>query len=722
LFVPTHGYAGKQFLSFYHINYWNYTFQILNNLQSNNYITLSETPFFVTNYQIPFNYIKNMSVEDKINTLFNKQLFAKTIMSKGKIIDDNASKEIQNKYIENNIKIILKLLFPTYYPIKENHTDTYSELIERKLPKTSDFSSYFLPINSFINRFTKKNDANIDSSAKIDDSSFDKESSEFSYLNLGGKYYTILKVVYLNDFINNLKYNEITNEFFKITEWKSKKKDEIDWNILQLKNEIVELMNRLNYDLNLADNKCDIYKQLKIQYLTKSDIQRYASVSENYKIKNDNMETAVKYLNDQFFKNSRMPELNVINGRCDNAGNSLIKDIISDVEKTTISDENKNSLKFKINELHKLKNIKYNEDFTTTFDKFNNKCEEIKSFININIRDPAKNDLINEIHNYDNEIKLLFAILQSIKQKQDPKEYTDKIDAINNKIIRKKTLDDGEKDFFNKYKDKTNNEYDEYLEFLTIFNPIYTSNELSIKFTSVFNNTFSVISKLFSKLKLITNIKNIYFENNTNVLKETTDEIKKYFESNYKEYNDFIQIINKFVLPYRESNNEKLLNMISDYIKGNNNDFIVFLTDINKEEIEKHKDALHIIYDELHDSISNKPKYEIQIYVDLIEGRLTKNVLKSAGCYFKDNELVNSYYKGLYKNKYDNKYKFDGKLPVLKIDDLNSSVAGDEPVKTTSQPNAPPAQPGGKRTKKTKHVKKHKRKHSIRKITRKCGH
>jgi hypothetical protein len=706
-----------------------FTRSLLNNIQSNNYISLSETPFFITNYQIPFNYIKKMSVENKINTLFNKQLFAQTIMSKGKIIDNNATKEVQNKYIEENIKIILKLLFPTYYPIKENHTDTYSELIERKLPKISDFSSYLLPITSFINSFTKKKDANEEDPAKKEDSgkkedpakkedsSSDNESSEFSYLNIGGKYYTILKVVYLNDFINNLKYNEITNEFFKITEWKSKKNKEIDWNILKFKKEIVELMNKLNYDLKLADNKCDIYKQLKIQYLRREDINRYASISENYKIKNDNIETAVNYLNDQFFKDNPMSNLNA--NRCDNKTNTIINEIFAIIDRINISVEDRNILKFKINELHKLKNIKYEEDFNKMFEIFNTKFIEINTIINDKIvNNPNKNNLLNKINEYNHEIQLLFTILQSIKELKDTKENINKINVINNKIIRNKPLEEDEKTFLNGYEKKINNEYNDYLEFLTIFNPIYTSNELSIRFTSVFNNRFSVISNLFSKLKLITNIKNTYFENSTNAV--ISDETKKYFETNYKEYNDFIQIINKFVLPYRESNNEKLVNMISEYIKGNTKDFIGFLTDINNEKIENHKDTLHIIYDELHDSISNKPKYEIQLYVDLIEGKLTKNVLKTAGCYFKDNELVHSYYKQMYKNKYDNKYKFDGKLPVLKITDLNSTVSAVEPVNLPT--NASSGQTGGKRKKKMKSVKKHKRKYNIRKLTRKCGY
>jgi len=172
-------------------------------------------------------------------------------------------------------------------------------------------------------------------------------------------------------------------------------------------------------------------------------------------------------------------------------------------------------------------------------------------------------------------------------------------------------------------------------------------------------------------------------------------------------------------LPYRESNNEKLVNMISNYINGNTKEFIEFLTDINNEKIDNHKDTLHIIYDELHDSISNKPKYEVQIYIDLIEGKLTKNVLKIAGCYFKDNELVNSYYKRLYKNKYGNKYKFDGKLPVFKLKELTSSLSVVEPIKVPPI-NAPPLQMGGKHKKKTKHVKKYKKKCKLRKLTRKC--
>jgi hypothetical protein len=700
-----------------------FTRSLLKKIPLNNYISLSDTPFFVTNYQIPYNYIKNLPLDEKINILFNKELFAQTILKnqyeRSEVKDNEEISDKINENAENNIKILLKLLFPTYYPVKGNHTDTYSELIEQKLPNVSDFSSYLLPITSVINNMTKKRNKTESIEASVN-----QETTNFSYLTIAGKDYTILKVVYLNDFINNLKYKEILSNFFIFKKWKEKKNEEIEWEIIKQKNKIIELMNKLSYDLNIPQNKCDINNQLQKQFLTTNDLKNYRSVSENYKVKNDNIEILLKYLNETFFNDQSTIDLNnktfeeYINKICKNKNIMEINYIISISSELT----NNSDLKRKLNNLQKLTNIKNNTDLKTLSQTFDTNYNDIISTINdINNENQAnKIDLEPHLVTFKNEFEALIKKLELIKNDEIERKKEDiKINNIYDKQIRNKALNSEEKAGLGNYTKKIDSKYNEYLEFLNVVDSIYTSKEVSIQYTYAFNNTFSIISGLLKKLKLITKIKIIYFDDSTNILQETSDEIQNYFKENYKEYNEFIQIIKKFLIPYRESNNEELVKMISNYVNGNVKDLTEFLTDINNEKIQNHKSKLHVIYDEFHNLDEKKPKYEIQIYVDLMEGKLTKSILKNEGCHFKDNELVNSYYKTLYKNKYENKYEFNQKMPVLKIGDFNVLSTETRIPNKVNQPDGKSSvlKTGGQ--KKTKRIKFYKQKCKKRRATRK---
>jgi hypothetical protein len=53
---------------------------------------------------------------------------------------------------------------------------------------------------------------------------------------------------------------------------------------------------------------------------------------------------------------------------------------------------------------------------------------------------------------------------------------------------------------------------------------------------------------------------------------------------------------------------------------------------------------------------SGKSKYEIHIYMDLVEGKLTKDILSKTSCFFKDNQLVNLFYNVLNINDTNGAY------------------------------------------------------------------
>ena len=286
-------------------------------------VHLKEYPLFIPDYRIMINKMKNISYTDKINIIFNEDLYIDKIMPSISMWPTEVTEE---EKFEQNIKSLLEILFPTTYPIENNHTDTFSELIEGNLPNTTNFSSSVTGVTSFISSFfKKKGEKGIAKKAGIEESTEELENnSKFSYLNIDGKIYTVLKVVYLNDFINNPKYKEILTGFFKINKWKKRKSEEIEKDILKMKREIVEMVDDLKYVITLPSNKCDFFTQLKTQYVEGT---RDGRVQVKNKMIINIFETITAFLGKE---ESELPEIK--KKMCDNDKLTKIKNSLNNIK------------------------------------------------------------------------------------------------------------------------------------------------------------------------------------------------------------------------------------------------------------------------------------------------------------------------------------------------------------------------------------------------------
>ena len=169
----------------------------------NNVLTESSDKIYITS-NISYNkkILLKLNYKNRIQFLFNKTYFTKLIKKMIANTDDIASndKDNPNKKFEYNISITLQLLFPTYFPFQSNNANSYNQYIQN-MP---------IPISS---------STNIISSVK------------YSYIKIENKPYTIIKSVWLNDYINHPLYYTLFNEYNQFKNWKTDETDIIEKNI-----------------------------------------------------------------------------------------------------------------------------------------------------------------------------------------------------------------------------------------------------------------------------------------------------------------------------------------------------------------------------------------------------------------------------------------------------------------------------------------------------------
>jgi hypothetical protein len=567
-------------------------------------IRLEEQPFFSTDYIIPYEILENGSRENKMNTLFNKEKFTQFIYKNATEVT-----ELSTEKADENVKSLLKVLFPTYYPIKENHTDTYNELIKGASPAISGFSFTLPPSRKL---FDVQHPPTIN-----DDEQKTQPPQEdpinFTYLTIGGKVYTVIKVVYLNDFINNPKYSKIIDtyeEFVKLEELFDRKRE---WEEYNTKRELLEKLYNLFMNMNTTENICDYRSTFISQYdyNPNSQSSRYITT----KNRNGNIATIVKAFSKIVFDNEQ------------------------DITNT------KNV-------------IKEGEDTEECIKKYNDN--------NLKIKFQKKISFFNDL---EIELKQISA--------------STKENGIYNYIIRNIKLNDKQNETYDKYKKLINTQYKSYSDFLKLIDPIFVADGFSsddrIKFPSAFKDGYPKISKLYKNVKLYTGLTN-YKDNGY----KDSDliEVKDYIKEKYPDISKFTELIRTFTYPNRESFNKSFADMLLKYIQPIDKDLSVQSKDQNEitlpdflksiddnlasNSIPQYNTGLDLYYT----PPSGKSKYEVHVYMDLVEGKLTKEVLSKTTCFFKDNDLVNLFHNLKDKGIGTSDYVFTSKSPVVKVPDF----------------------------------------------------
>ena len=146
----------------------------------------------------------------------------------------------QSDTANKNVMILLRLLFPTKYPVMHNLQTSFSSVILKQ-------PEFNLKLTDFIPSFLKEK--------------LFEGLATYSYLKIDGKVYTISQIIWLNDIYNHKEYGQIVEKFDKLNKWKVKE-------IAKLNEEIARKHTKFNKQytgyLNvITPNELDSLKQLK---------------------------------------------------------------------------------------------------------------------------------------------------------------------------------------------------------------------------------------------------------------------------------------------------------------------------------------------------------------------------------------------------------------------------------------------------------------------------
>ena len=159
------------------------------------YVGLSGTegfndyPYISNNTKIPYDKLSGLTYLDKASFFFDKNIF------QIKCADIDQEKDTDKwETLKYNTMHMLKLLFPTVVPINENVNSSFDLNIKTgSIFSDMKFSTDY--IRGLMNYY------------------------KFSFVQYGGKEYTVSQVVWLDDVINNPEYSKLFDDFNAFQTW-----------------------------------------------------------------------------------------------------------------------------------------------------------------------------------------------------------------------------------------------------------------------------------------------------------------------------------------------------------------------------------------------------------------------------------------------------------------------------------------------------------------------
>lgn len=260
------------------------TSSVLYNPYSKSNAKLDEYPYFTPDVKYPKTVLNGLPYTSRVRFFFDKIYFKK-------IIEDNwtppeeTDPERDVNYVEPavpsaataaaaavvpstsatiprfhdyNIATMIGFLFPTKFPIINNHTNSYDTYIKNEGKQAFDFTVK----GAFPHMIT-----HIQENLNV----------EYSYIK-SDKIYTITKVIWLNDFFNNPVYRSLLENYNSFNKWRTKKNKDIDGDITIRKK---RLLTNINKQINDNTKKYKIIKGLiELQKsISKTDKQKYIITS-----------------------------------------------------------------------------------------------------------------------------------------------------------------------------------------------------------------------------------------------------------------------------------------------------------------------------------------------------------------------------------------------------------------------------------------------------------
>ena len=565
---------------------------------------LSQYPFISSKYKLK-SAILYKNYEFIYRFFFSYNTFTRLLESYSK-----PSTEKSDEIIYHNIDVLLRALFPLFLKTSEGYHNSYKYMYERD--GLSGFTNF--GFNNIVE--TIKRTINVG-------------NQKYTILNIG-KDYTVKKIVWLNDFINNPNYNKLLANYIKFKNWLNDyAKNDIDnYNLIRTKTfatnradfekKKLKLGNR-NYVDSDTNNPFfmkeikDSAGKLNENYLNYSqfyDIIQYYNDNKTINVKLQqiidgvfNINKPLHILNFEKFKNKILPKIIELNTAL-TENNKELYDIISKYEE----------LDSKINNLgHSIKRgsipiitvkdlIKKINQNWSQLNKINvipKLLDNIKTILDNYKNDTFKTEFINKIYN---NVKIFITNIGALRR--DIAAYTTVIYELINKYNKLETGD--EKPRIEEYKEDYNNNINPKQK--TVINDI-----------DDYNNEHTLLQNIITE----------YSENN---------EIIKYFKSySNTKYNEQEKVEEFYdTMDYILKNKSNINNIDADFKK-----IIAFKT---KKSIEQNKIYL--------------PMIRIDVMMDFIDGKVNNDNYSQLQCKYMSNDLSNLILnKMYYKNEYED-YSF----------------------------------------------------------------
>lgn len=196
---------------------------------------ISTYPYFTFDIEYP-DFLESKPYNELLYIFFDKQEFIRVIVNnEDRPIPPKAtptSNEDRMAIAEKNVMLMLRLLLPINYPVKNNLNTSFKKYLLQKGPDI---------------RIDIEDVASLVYSGTITPG-----KHKYSYLNTDKGVCTITEIIWLNDLLNNKLYRDLINELIKYTEW-AKNQNQI------IRAEINDITTKLQEDLK-EDNPLHIGK------------------------------------------------------------------------------------------------------------------------------------------------------------------------------------------------------------------------------------------------------------------------------------------------------------------------------------------------------------------------------------------------------------------------------------------------------------------------------
>ena len=637
-----------------------FTKKILYNpdINAKRFTKYSEYPYIAINKIYPLRELKKYKYVEKLDFFFNGSFMERKmndLMDKvNKLHQDKGIYKEEGNYegfiIDENIKTMLYLLFPTAYPFINNTGDSF----EKKILRTSNFTELiFFP--------------------------------KYSYIKVNNDIHTVIRVLWLNDVLNHPKYYEFVTLLYEYITWGDNERE-------RLENETTTLANKLktkfeNFNTNKVLNKI---KQQKNNFdeLDNSIKKRYADkgqaldalirVLEDKRkdIFNDSPVTGEYYLVNFVDNTNQQETFNYILAKNEgeekykNEANKFYSQEIDASFSDTIRENQINwnnvncvFIKNENNNIEGTIKKKY-DDYIFTTKNTQNLVDDTS--------DLGKTILINGVSlpiekTEDNiyEIKLTIELIrefvkikisdkkiQNVKKKDDTNELiVDKVSDFLTKLSDYKRIGSFSRSSINDDDNRINDEkFNIWVgELEKERTRIFSMNMFRTKYLDCSDG--DNIEDKRECIQLDINDKTNY-DSRFDQFKETIEKYKNFMSSKYKNLNnEFQDLIDAYG---NNDNPTKSKKMVSIIIKIYEN-FI----QTNKEHFEDKDKYLKIGANQYNLDKPKLPNYQIYVMLDLIKGEVNNKNKKLIKCNFEDRYLNKGFYKYFLSQLEYDKWKID---------------------------------------------------------------